>query len=58
MNPLGLLKAVSAMRGAPLNLYPGDRGVAGATRHLDGDEMVWRWGPYRNRLRRHTEPRA
>ncbi len=35
-----------------LNLYPGGRGVAVVTRYLDGDEMIWRWGPYTSRLRR------
>ena len=25
-------------------------------RYLDGGEMVWRWGPWRNRLRRLDEP--
>lgn len=35
-----------------LNLYPGDRGVVVVTRYLDGDEMVWRWGPYTSRLLR------
>ncbi len=35
-----------------LNLYPGDRGVVVVTRYLDGDELVWRWGPYTSRLRR------
>lgn len=39
-----------------LNLYPGDRGVVAVTRYLDGDEMVWRWGPWRNRLRRLSGP--
>ena len=39
-----------------LNLYPGGRGVAVVTRYLDGDEMVWRYGPYRNRLHR-LDPR-
>lgn len=39
-----------------LNLYPGDRGVVVVTRYLDGDEMVWRWGPYKNRLRRLEAP--
>lgn len=39
-----------------LNLYPGDRGVVAVTRYLDGDEMVWRWGPWRNRLRRLNPP--
>lgn len=40
------------------NLYPGDKGVVVVTRYLDGDEMIWRWGPYRNRLRRLTAPDA
>jgi len=39
-----------------LNLYPGDKRVIAVTRYLDGDEMVWRWGPWRNRLRRLEPP--
>lgn len=39
-----------------LNLYPGDRRVVAVTRYLDGDEMVWRWGPWRNRLQRLDAP--
>ena len=39
-----------------LNLYPGDKRVVAVTRYLDGDEMVWRWGLWRNRLRRLDEP--
>jgi len=39
-----------------LNLYPGDRGVVVVTRYLDGDDMVWRWGPYKNRLSRLAGP--
>ena len=41
-----------------LNLYPGDRGVALVSRYLDGDEMVWRWGPYTSRLQRLDGPDA
>lgn len=41
-----------------LNLYPGDRGVAVVSRYLEGDEMVWRWGPYTSRLRRLDGPDA
>ncbi|MEM7093609.1 MAG: hypothetical protein AAF567_11450 [Actinomycetota bacterium] len=37
------------------NLYLGGKRLV-VTRYLDGDEMVWRWGPYRNRLRRLTGP--
>lgn len=39
-----------------LNLYPGDRGVAVVTRYRDGDDMVWRYGPFKNRLRRLVGP--
>jgi len=35
-----------------LNLYPGNRRVALVTRYRNGDEMVWRYGPWKNRLRR------
>ena len=35
-----------------LNLYPGGRRIALVTRYLDGEEMIWRYGPYKNRLKR------
>ena len=35
-----------------LNLYPGGRRIALVTRYLDGEEMIWRYGPYKNRLSR------
>ena len=38
-----------------LNLYLNDKRLV-VTRYRDGDEMVWRWGPYTNRLRRLTAP--
>ena len=28
-----------------LNLYPGGRRIAIVTRYLDGEEMIWRYGP-------------
>lgn len=37
------------------NLYLGGRRLV-VTRYRDGDDLVWRWGPYRNRLRRLTGP--
>ncbi|MEM9513372.1 MAG: hypothetical protein AAGA42_00830 [Actinomycetota bacterium] len=37
-------------------LRPFDKGVVAVTRRLDGQEMAWRYGPWRNRLRRLTEP--
>lgn len=39
-----------------LNLYPGDRRIVAVTRYRDGDELIWRWGPWRNRLRRVGPP--
>ena len=38
-----------------LNLYLNGKRLV-VTRYRDGDEMVWRWGPYTNRLRRLTAP--
>ena len=35
-----------------LNLYPGGRKIALVTRYLDGEEMIWRYGPYTNHLKR------
>lgn len=38
-----------------LNLYLNDKRLV-VTRYRDGDDLVWRWGPYTNRLRRLTSP--
>lgn len=37
-------------------LRPFNKKVVAVTRKLDGDEMVWRYGPFRNRLRRLLAP--
>jgi hypothetical protein len=37
-------------------LRPFAKRVVAVTRRLDGDEMVWRYGPFRNRLRRLDGP--
>ena len=37
-------------------LRPFDKKVVAVTRRLDGEEMVWRYGPFRNRLRRLEAP--
>ncbi len=37
-------------------LRPFGKKIVAVTRRLDGDEMVWRYGPYRNRLRRLDSP--
>lgn len=39
-----------------LNLYLNNKRLV-VTRYRDGDDMVWRWGPYTSRLRR-LEPEA
>lgn len=40
-----------------LNLYPGGGKVAMVTRYLVGDEMVWRYGPWKNWLHRLAPPK-
>ena len=40
-----------------LNLYLNGKRLV-VTRYRKGEEMVWRWGPYVNRLRRLTGPQA
>ena len=51
------INVVARYENARLNLYlKGKRRVV--TRYRDGDEMVWRWGPYLNRLRRLDSPSA
>ena len=37
-------------------LRPFGKKIVAVTRRLDGDEMIWRYGPYRNRLRRLLAP--
>ncbi|HJM74860.1 MAG TPA: hypothetical protein QGI71_03215 [Dehalococcoidia bacterium] len=37
-------------------LRPWDKGVVAVARRLEGDEMRWRYGPFRNKLRRLTQP--
>lgn len=38
-----------------LNLYLNDNRLV-VTRYCDGDDLVWRWGPYTNRLSRLPSP--
>jgi len=37
-------------------LRPWGKWVVAVTRRLEGDELRWRYGPFRNKLRRLTEP--
>ena len=50
------ISVAARFEGGRLNLYPGDRGIVAVTRYRDGDDMVWRYGPFRNRLRRLRPP--
>jgi hypothetical protein len=38
-----------------LNLYLNNKRLV-VTRYREGSDLVWRWGPYRNRLRRLNDP--
>ncbi len=38
-----------------LNLYLNDKRLV-VTRYVDGEDLVWRWGPYTNRLHRLMTP--
>ncbi len=54
----GAIAVAARFEHGRLNLYPADRGIVAVTRYRDGDEMVWRWGIWRNRLRRVPLPEA
>ena len=51
-NKIDRISVAARFEDGRLNLYPGDRRVALVARYRDGDEMVWRYGPWKNRLRR------
>jgi len=48
------IKVAARFEKGRLNLYPGGRKIVFVTRYLDGEEMIWRYGPYKNRLKRLT----
>ena len=50
------ISVAARFEGGRHNLYPGNKKIVAVTRYLDGDEMVWRWGPWRNRLKRLDPP--
>lgn len=49
------IHVVARYENGRLNLYLNDKRLV-VTRYRDGDDMVWRWGPYTNRLRRLAGP--
>ena len=48
----GAVSVAARFKDGRLDLFPNNMHRAVVTRYRDGDEMVWRYGPYRNRLRR------
>lgn len=57
VDPVGRTVSVAArFRDGRLDLFPNNMRRAVVTRYLDGDELIWRYGPYRNRLRRLEAP--
>ena len=52
----GAVSVAARFNDGRLDLFPNNMRRAVVTRYLDGDEMVWRYGPYRNRLRRLEAP--
>ena len=52
----GTVSVAARFKDSRLDLFPNNMRLAVVTRYLDGDEMVWRYGPYRNLLRRLEAP--
>ena len=56
VSPVGEeIRVMAEFRNGRLDLRPNGARVM-VTRYLDGDEMVWRYGPFQNRLRRLPGP--
>jgi hypothetical protein len=52
----GRIRVAATFEGGVHKLRPFAKKVVVVSRRLDGDEMVWRYGPFRNRLRRLERP--
>lgn len=50
------IRVAATFEGGVHKLRPFGKRVVAVTRRLDGDEMIWRYGPRRNRLRRLSGP--
>ena len=50
------IRVAATFEGGVHKLRPFNKKVVAVTRRLDGDEMVWRYGPFKNRLRRLDAP--
>ena len=49
------ISVAARYEGGRLNLYLNNKRLV-VSRYRDGNDLVWRWGPYRNRLRRLNDP--
>lgn len=52
----GRIRVAATFENGVHKLRPFAKRIVMVTRSLDGDEMHWRYGPFRNKLRRLTEP--
>ncbi len=50
------IRVAATFEGGVHKLRPFGKKIVAVTRRLDGDEMIWRYGPFRNRLRRIGAP--
>lgn len=50
------VRVAASFEGGVHKLRPFNKKIVAVTRKRDGDEMLWRYGPFRNRLRRLTKP--
>ncbi len=50
------IRVAGSFEGGVHKLRPFGKKVVAVTRRLDGDELLWRYGPFRNRLRRLDGP--
>ncbi|MEM7117592.1 MAG: hypothetical protein AAF614_34490 [Chloroflexota bacterium] len=50
------IRVAADFKNGELRLRPGGRRLVAVNRYLAGDELIWRYGPFRNRLIRLTEP--
>jgi hypothetical protein len=52
----GRIRVAATFEDGVHKLRPWGKRIVAVTRLLEGDEMRWRYGPFRNKLRRLTEP--
>jgi hypothetical protein len=50
------IRVAATFEGGVHKLRPFDKRIVAVTRRRDGKEMRWRYGPFKNKLRRLTEP--